>query len=149
LGTSMATIPANIPYIFPDDDRLDRWRNTLGSITGFKIGIAWQGNPKYPNDRQRSFPLAQLAPIARIPDVRLVSLQVGFGREQLAAWDGEWRVPSPERRIPTDRSSTSSDDSRAIIDLGACLDEGGAFIDTAAVLKCLDLVIAPNTAIIH
>jgi hypothetical protein len=37
-----------------------------------------------------------------------------------------------------------------LIDPGARLDESaGAFMDTEAVLKCLDVVIAPNTALTH
>ena len=44
-----------------------------------------QGSPKYPGDRQRSIPLEQFAPLAQLPGVELVSLQKGFGSEQLHA----------------------------------------------------------------
>ena len=64
------------------------WRpgaHRLGSYPGFKVGIVWQGNPKFRLDRLRSIPLAQFAPLARVPGVHLLSLQKGAGGEQLAA----------------------------------------------------------------
>jgi len=128
LKTTLATIPAADPYIIPNPARVARWRDELADVTGFKIGVCWQGNPKYPADRQRSFPLEALAPLARVPGVRLFSLQKGNGTEQLAALADRFTV----------------------IDLGPRLDEStGAFLDTAAVLKSFDLVVVPNTAIAH
>ena len=56
-----------------------------------------------------------------------MSLQKGHGVEQLEALD--WR----ER----------------ILDLGPELDRDGAFLDTAAVISTLDLVITSDTAIAH
>ena len=52
---------------------------TGSALPGFKIGIAWQGNPKFRLDRLRSIPLAQFAPLARVPGVHLFSLQKGPG----------------------------------------------------------------------
>jgi hypothetical protein len=70
--------------------------------------------------------LAQFAPLARLPGVRLVSLQKGFGSEQVATVD-----------FP-------------VLDLSGRLDEAaGAFMDTAAVIRNLDLVVAPDTAVAH
>lgn len=126
--TTLATIPAQVPYLFPNPKAVDRWRPELAEIAAFKIGVCWQGNPKYPADRQRSYPLEHLAPLARLPGVRLLSLQKGHGCEQIEALAGRFDLT----------------------DLGHRLDETtGTFVDTAAVLKSLDLVIAPNTAIAH
>jgi tetratricopeptide (TPR) repeat protein len=128
LKTTLATIPADVPYIFPDAGLVDSWRRELAEFPGFKVGIAWQGNPKFKADRQRSVPLACFEPLAKMPGVYLFSLQKGPGTEQLRAAAG---------RFP-------------VIDLGSRLDEGtGPFLDTAAVMKALDLVIAPDTAISH
>ena len=58
---------------------------TLGAsssdaLHGFKVGIViWQGNPTQKDDRSRSVPLAQFAPLAEVPGVKLISLQVGAG----------------------------------------------------------------------
>ena len=66
--------------------------------------------------------------LADIPGIRLVSLQKGFGIEQLREF--------PERD--------------KILELGSRLDETtGAFMDTAAVLYSLDLVITSDTSLAH
>ena len=124
LGTTLESVPADVPYLDAEPQLVEAWRHRLGSYPGFKVGIVWQGNPKFRLDRLRSIPLAQFAPLARVPGVHLFSLQKGPGAEQLAA--------------VTDRFP--------VTDLGRRLDD---FMDTAAVLKNLDLVISVDTAIAH
>src|SRR6185312_17150176 len=73
-------------------------------------------------------PLKVLAPLAEIPGVSLVSLQKGPGAEQLH------EAPFRDR----------------ILDLGEDLDRGpDAFLDTAAVMAGLDLIISSDTSIAH
>src|SRR5205807_5215884 len=84
-GTTVRTVPADIPYLATDARLVEHWRRELGAEPGFKIGVVWQGSPKYREDRARSIPLSHFEPFARIPDVRLFSLQKGPGIEQLAA----------------------------------------------------------------
>jgi tetratricopeptide (TPR) repeat protein len=116
------------PYLCADPKLIDHWKAELGKLKGFKIGINWQGNPKHSKDSFRSIPLAQFLPLAKVPGVRLISLQKGFGKEQLEA------LPDPG----------------LILDLGSKLDENtGAFVETAAVLHSLDLVITSDTALAH
>ena len=124
LGTTLESVPADVPYLDAEPQLVEGWRHRLGSYPGFKVGIVWQGNPKFRLDHLRSIPLAQFAPLARVPGVHLFSLQKGPGAEQLAA--------------VTDRFP--------VTDLGRRLDD---FMDTAAVLKNLDLVISVDTAIAH
>jgi tetratricopeptide (TPR) repeat protein len=127
-GTRLNTIPANVPYLEADPALVEQWRRELAALSGFKIGINWQGNAQYQHDKQRSLPLREFAPLAALPGVQLLSLQKGPGSEQLAAVAGQWPVT----------------------DLGARLDEAaGAFMDTAAVMKGLDLVVTSDTAIPH
>ncbi len=113
-------------YLAADPERVRRWGQELRTLTGFKIGIAWQGSRTYQDDRFRSIPLVKFAPIARVKGVRLVSLQKGHGSEQLAKVR-DWRI----------------------LDFGKKLDADGPFLDTAAVMKHLDLVITSDTAIAH
>jgi predicted O-linked N-acetylglucosamine transferase (SPINDLY family) len=129
LKTSLTTIPANVPYLFADPQLIDHWRRELGEPSALKkIGIAWQGNPTYLLDHQRSIPLAHFAPLARLAGVKLFSLQKGLGREQLDAVK----------------------DQMDVVDLGSRLDQSGAtFADTAAVMKNLDLIVTSDTAIAH
>src|SRR5262249_23763137 len=91
----------------------------------FRIGIAWQGSRENDADRWRSYPLDQLAPLAALPGVRLISLQVGDGTEQIAALGGRFPVIElPGRR-------------------------GRDFGETAAIASLLDLVVSPCTAVTH
>ncbi len=127
-GTRLESIPANIPYLHAEPDLIETWRRNLEPLEGFKIGIAWQGDPRYGNDRTRSIPLERFAPLGMLKEVRLLSLQKGAGREQLPAFAS---------RFP-------------ITDLGARLDETtGAFAETPAVMKNLDLVITSDTGLAH
>lgn len=125
-GTRLASIPAQVPYLFADKALVAEWRGKLADLDGYKVGIHWQGNPNYKADRQRSIPLAQFAPLASVPGVRLISLQRGFGTEQLSAA------------------------SFPVHDLGDAVDRAsGPFMDTAAILRNLDLVITSDTSLPH
>ena len=124
LHTTLENIPANVPYLSAAEELVQKWQQELGSETGFKIGIAWQGNRAHPSDRTRSIPLARFAGLARIPGVRLYSLQMGAGREQL----------------------TELANLMPITDLG---DRLGDFHNTAAILGNLDLVISCDSAPVH
>jgi tetratricopeptide (TPR) repeat protein len=124
VGTSQQNIPADVPYLAPDARLVARWRQELDQERGLRVGIAWQGNPGHDGDCYRSFPLARLAGIAAMRGVRLYSLQMGAGVEQLSALAGTW----------------------PIIDLG---DRLGDFYNTAAIFSNLDLVITCDSAPAH
>jgi hypothetical protein len=128
LGTTLETIPAEVPYLSADPSLIESWRQRLAAYPGLKIGINWQGNPKYAGDRQRSIPLAHYEPLARVSGVTLISLQMGFGTEQIAQVADRFQV----------------------VTLGDDVDHtAGAFMDTAAVMKCLDLIITSDTSTPH
>lgn len=126
--TTLGTIPADIPYLFADPDLIAHWRRQLSPLSGRRIGITWQGSPRHAWDRHRSVPLAAFEPLGQIDGVQLISLQQGEGAEQLRDWRG---------RLP-------------IINLGDLLDRAnGSFMDTAAILCNLDLLISVDTALAH
>ncbi len=125
-GTDASSIPGNVPYLWADPELTGAWGRELAGIDGYRIGIVWRGSPVYHYDRWRSTALAQFAPLARIPGVRLISLQKGAGSEQVATVD-----------FP-------------VLDLSHRLDEtAGPFMDTAAVIRNLDLVVSVDTAVAH
>ena len=72
-----------MPYLRAEPQLIATWRERLGH-DGFKIGIAWQGNPASQAELGRSCPLEALRPLAALPGVRLISLQKHHGLEQLA-----------------------------------------------------------------
>jgi len=123
----LAIEPPPPPYLAADAGRVAAWRQRIG-MRGRRIGIAWQGNPNAAAERGRSIPLHEFLPLAQVPGVRLISLQKHHGLEQLAS------VP-PGLTVET---------------LGEGFDAGpDAFIDTAAVMQCLDMVITSDTSVAH
>jgi len=127
LNTSVNSLPNVVPYLRATREKIDRWRAYLGD-QGFKIAINWQGNKLNPLDKGRSFPLSMFEEISCIEGVRLISLQKKFGLEQLQLTTKSVRV----ELLPDD------------------FDEGdSAFIDSAAVINCVDLVISSDTAVAH
>jgi tetratricopeptide (TPR) repeat protein len=129
--TRLDTIPARVPYLAAEPQRVAHWTERLRALPGLRVGVAWQGNlavEKLIWARGRSIPLSALEPLAQLPGVSLVSLQKGPGLEQLR------NVRFAER----------------VIDLSADLDRGAdAFLDTAAVMAGLDLVISSDTSVAH
>src|SRR5262249_34737882 len=94
------------------------------AIPGYKIGVVWRGS-LVPTADRRSASLDQFKPLAEIGGVRLISLQVDAKAEEMQAAD-----------FP-------------VLDLSDRLDKSGAFLDTAALMKCLDLVVTVDTATAH
>jgi tetratricopeptide (TPR) repeat protein len=130
LHTQLSSIPASIPYLQAASELVKCWRAALTTGVGrsFKVGIAWQGNAAYRYDRQRSIPMKHFGMLAQLGGVELISLQKGPAADQLATLKSQ---------LP-------------IVDLGRKLDEtAGAFMDTAAVMMNIDLVITSDTAIAH
>jgi tetratricopeptide (TPR) repeat protein len=126
-GTRLQTIPAPVPYLKPEPELQAKWAERIGAH-GFKIGVSWQGNPNPEADIGRSLPLAALAPLAALPGVRLISLQKGAGTEQLD------NLPS----------------GMIVETLGDDFDGGpDAFVDTAAAMAHLDLIVTCDTSIAH
>jgi tetratricopeptide (TPR) repeat protein len=125
--TTLATLPAEVPYVSVELSLVERWRARFAEVKGLRVGVCWQGNPRHRKDRERSFALRQLEPLTRVPGVCLINLQQGPGVEQLAL----------RRRF-------------AVVELGMA--ESGLiwdFTDTAAVMQNLDLVISADTAVAH
>lgn len=123
--TTLATIPAQVPYLWPDSDYLDLWKRRIGVGPDHRsIGLVWAGRPENRNDRNRSMRLEQFAPLAAARGVRFFSLQKGAGAEQA-------KCPPAGMEL---------------IDLTAELYD---FADTAAMIAVLDLVITVDTAVAH
>ena len=128
--TTLATIPAELPYLRGDPSDAEPWRRRLNDLPGLRIGLCWAGGPTPAlpvfqhsdrgMDRRRSITLARYAPLFAVPGVSVVSLQKGEAAAQTPG--------------------------RAIHDWTAELTD---FADTAALIEALDLVITVDTAVAH
>jgi tetratricopeptide (TPR) repeat protein len=122
--TTLDTIPADVPYVFPSPELSEFWRRRLSSSDSvMKIGLAWAGNPAHQFDRRRSLSLDQLAPLSSARGVRFYSLQKGVAAAQ---------AKSPPRGLE-------------LIDWS---EEFRNFND-AGLMANLDLVITVDTAVAH
>ncbi len=128
-GLDLGSVGAPLPYVSADPVRRAHWRAVLGLTNtdlacGFRIGLVWAGTPTHPNDRNRSIPLPDLAPLLEVPGLRWFSLQVGPSRAAAVEAGGGGRLEDIGHRL-------------------------GNFADTAAVLADLDLVVTVDTAVAH
>lgn len=130
-GTRVSTIPADVPYLAAEPALVAAWAERLaqsGNVQDFKIGICWGGNPNVRADPRRSIPLAAFLPLCGLEGVRVISLQKHHGLEEIAT------LP------PGTRLETLGDDFDGGID---------AFVDTAAMMQNLDLIISCDTSTAH
>lgn len=128
LGISLASIPAEAPYLRPEPELVASWGERLAVhpsfSSGLRVGLVWAGSPEHRNDRNRSLTLDRLAPLGRAANARFFSLQKGAGAGQAA-------------NPPT---------GLELVDLGPQI---GNFADTAAILQHLDLVVTVDTSVAH
>jgi tetratricopeptide (TPR) repeat protein/ADP-heptose:LPS heptosyltransferase len=123
-GTRLETIPSATPYLpAPDDDRVRAWKQRLGAHDRLRVGLCWAGNPRQPDDHNRSIALRTFSSLVDA-DATFISVQKEMKREDEAAL-GEMT---------------------GIIDLTSHLTD---FAETAALLDCLDLVITVETSVAH
>jgi len=125
MGTTLATIPAHVPYLRADAQDMQAWRNRLADHGHcMKVGLIWAGNPRHKNDRNRSMKLAHFAHLAQVQGVQFYNLQKG-------------EAAAEAKTFPL---------GMALIDW---TDELKDFADTAGLIANLDLVIAVDTAVAH
>jgi len=122
-ATTLATIPADIPYIAPADADVAAWRARLPR-RGRLIGLVWSGERSHDNDLNRSLRLAMLVPLFDLPDVTFVSLQ--------------HEVRDEDAALLHSRSD--------VVQIGPQFTD---FAETAAAIACLDAVISVDTAVAH
>ena len=130
-GTTLETVPAQMPYLGAPEAKASAWRDRLGTHEKTRIGLVWAGNPRkeLPGsnriDRLRSMAFERLKPLFGIAGCEFYSLQKG---DDAVAQLRE----SPLRHQVIDWT-----------------DELHDFSDTAALVDNLDLVIAVDTSVAH
>ncbi|WP_213302559.1 tetratricopeptide repeat protein [Paraburkholderia sacchari] len=129
-ATTLDTTPPPTRFA-PDSELVRQWGARLATLgDGPRIGLVWKGNPQHHNDAHRSIPsLAALAPLWSVPGLKFVSLQKGAGENEAQ----EAQCKGPEAQEP-------------ILHLGG---EIADFVDTAAIVSQLDLLICVDTSTVH
>ena len=117
------------PYIKVPKQKILEWKQKLAAEKRPIIGINWQGNPQIEKTTlaDRSLPLSSFAPIIETTRVSLLSLQKGFGSEQLTDCSFLHRFVGCQGEISQ------------IWD----------FVETAAIILNCDLIITSDTAVAH
>ena len=121
--TTLHNLPDSVPYLGADPEAVADWSRRVAG-PAFKVGLVWAGRPEHKRDRYRSLSLADLAPLAAIPNVAFYALQKG------AAVGEAERAP----------------DGMRLEILSPLLSD---FADTAAAIMALDLVITVDTSVAH
>ena len=117
------------PYIKTTKELKTKWAGILTAEQRPIIGINWQGNPKAEKTGLwgRSLALETFAPIAHLTNASLLSLQKGFGSEQIETCSFKDRFVSCQDQI----------------------NETWDFLETAAIIANCDLVITSDTSVAH
>ena len=92
-----------------------------------KIGLAWKGNPNYPNDHLRS--------------TRLESFQALLNEEKIQAYSLLLNIESDVSALPETKCE--------LIGLDEDTDSSGTFVDTASLVAELDAVVTTDTSLAH
>ena len=129
-GSTLENLPPANCFRVPVD-LVEKWHKRWKSVPGWRVGLAWQGSTSYRGDRFRSLALSRLAGPLLVPGYGFVSLQIGFGREQIAETGYGGRLLDPKAEGEYGREAFAD------------------FLETAAMLEALDLVITVDTAIAH
>jgi len=129
LGVSPDNPIITEPYIKTTDELIDKWKGILSAEQGPIVGINWQGNPTHEktNSIGRSLPLETFAAISTNTNATLLSLQKGFGSEQLDICSFKDRFINCQDQV----------------------NDTWDFLETAAIIANCDLVITSDTSVAH
>ncbi len=120
--TRIDTIPHDVPYFVVSENFKHEWRERLSGLSEMKVGLVWAGGKLTSTDKKRSIPLNKFTPLLAVDGISWVSLQKGEESGQL------------------------SEVGCSILNL---MEECGDYLDTAALISQLDLVISVDTSIAH
>lgn len=126
-GTTLATIPAPIPYLRADPVKLAFWQARLNELVPARlrrIGLVWAGRPAHAKDTRRSMTLAQFAPLMARHDIALITLQKGTRIDEIGLSFG----------------------AAPLVNLGPMITD---FTDTLAILQLLERLVSVDTSVVH
>ena len=121
--TTVDTIPADLPYLYTNEDKKQHWQEKLGNKTVTRIGLVWSGSTTHNNDHNRSLLLQQLSSLLELP-VEFHSLQK--------------EVRTVDIKTLTEFPSIHQHQ-----------DDLQDFSDTAALVDAMDIIISVDTSVAH
>jgi tetratricopeptide (TPR) repeat protein len=124
LKTELSSIPADIPYLRAPDASAAQWQAVVSALPGKRIALAWAGQTRHANDRNRSIPIDLLEPLLTIEGLSFISVQ-----RDLRDGDAEFLSQHPRLSHVADRFADIA--------------------DTAAFLQLTDLLITVDTSVAH
>ena len=86
------SFPKHAGYLRPDADRTARMRTAYRQNGQTVIGLAWRTSANAKTNAAKSVPLAEWAPLLKLPDVTWVNLQYGDCAEEIAAAEATFGV---------------------------------------------------------
>ena len=121
-GTEPETISATVPYLRADPEEVARWADRLAERPGLRVGLAWAGAAR------KSDPAAVATDRLRSLDPALLAPLLAVpGAVPVSL---QWGTPAPPGALQV-------------------MDGVRDFMDTAAIIEALDLVISVDTAVAH
>lgn len=131
-ATTVETVPNTTPYLQANPTIVKQWQSTVNAHQGVKVGICWQASPYYESFKtattKKSIPLTLFKPIADVDSVTLFSLQQMNGTEELETISSLFFIQQFGPKFDT---------------------LNGRFMDTAAVISLLDIVVTVDTSVAH
>jgi len=125
--TTSETIPADIPYLYSEENKTKLWKDKLGLKIKLRVGIVWSGSLNHIADdiplSRRNIPLERLTSLFELP-FEFHLLQKEIRHEDQLVFE-------------------------SLIQINCHKDELIDFSDTAALIMQMDLVISICTSVVH
>jgi len=121
-GTTVQSIPSTKGYLDVPEEPLSRWGSRLKAYDGVRVGLVWGGSPDNARDKKRSMNPEFLLPLLEIGGVSFFSLQADRKDEAARVFGSNVTNLMPE---------------------------AAPFVETAAVMKNLDMIITVDTSSAH
>ena len=123
-GTNAENIPSSSGYLNADKNLIEAWKKRLGPRKGYRIGLAWAGSPEHQSDTNRSMSLKDFEPLLGIEGFDFFSLQFGERSQDITSLGFGHALKNLEQDL-------------------------NGFMEPAAAIINMDLVISVDTSLVH